>query len=75
MSRTTPRFLTALLAVALVATACGDDDGAGNGGTDAPAGDAISTTEYLAFRDQPVATVRVFGQTRAPAEGLRVSAE
>jgi cyclophilin family peptidyl-prolyl cis-trans isomerase len=62
MSRITSRILSALLALALVAVACGDDADADTdtdtdtGGTVATqSGDTVSTTEYLAFRDQPVA--------------------
>jgi peptidyl-prolyl cis-trans isomerase B (cyclophilin B) len=58
MSRITPRTLSALLALAMIAVACGDDantttDAGGTTGTQS--GDTISTTEYLSFRDQPVA--------------------
>lgn len=49
MLRITSRLAIALLALALLAAACGDDDATATGDT------GITTTEYLAFRDQPVA--------------------
>lgn len=56
MSSTTPRILGALLALALVATACGDDTSDGDDSAKDPSTtDTVATSEYLAFRDQPVA--------------------
>lgn len=49
MSRATSRVAIALLVLALVTASCGDDDSTGAKTAD------IATTEYVAFRDQPVA--------------------
>lgn len=46
------RITPLVLALALLVTACGDDDAADDG-TDPIATETIGTAEYLAFRDQP----------------------
>jgi peptidyl-prolyl cis-trans isomerase B (cyclophilin B) len=79
MSRTTSHVLIALIALSLVAAACGDDaSGDASGDSDytgftspttsiAPTSD-VATSEYLAFRDQPVACG---ADVPAPAQELQ----
>lgn len=55
MIRITTRPGIALLAIALVAAACGDDTATTTTSPDTGSADTIASAEYLAFRQQPVA--------------------